>query len=1614
MSWSSRRAVLALAAVTLLGTLSLVGFVYGQKRPRPPIKPAPGGGPVVPGGKPTKDNFDLGPLTLPKDDDLEPRVQAATDNIKNATRLEREGKRDEAVRVWERACATLQDLVQRPKDVFVPLTRTDGAGREANVYVSVKTEAMRLIGSMPDKGRKIYEAKYGPGAKKSVDQAKENNDPLLMSDTFARFLYTEAGAEAGAWMGTYCLDRAEYDAASRFYQQLVMRSKGTYAGLNDKTLIKAAYAFNAANDKANREKVMVALQRRGAEFKPSAEAEPRTVADLRADLDKMVVSAALQSASDSLVYRGGYGRSAVLVGGTPFLEPSWRMPMASTRKAKEYLRLAEDGIRSHAGIVMSANVPITVTTTKDGKQVSQLIFRTWGSIQGVDMKTGAAIWHTNPANISLDDVFDEKSTATHRAAAYEQWLRTYSTASSGPNFRPQMLLENSVLGTLSSDGKNVFGIEDVPVPAPAQQAFPGNPAATQKEVADALSHNKLVAYNLRREGYVMWEVGGTDRKDPLGESYFLSAPLPLNGKLYVLNEKEQELRLVCLAAATGKVLGIQPLATIKNVKMITDPLRRTQACHPAYGEGIMVVPTNAGAVFGVDTVSNALLWAYPYRDSASAPPVPPGGGLPGRGFPPFGGMVGVGSMKSEWQVTAPVVSGGKVVFAAPDGSSLHCVSIRDGSRIWHVSRSVETEDLYLGGVFADKVVVVGRKGTRALSLANGKQLWKVIHNEPSGQGAASPSAGGDILYYLPIRANAAKEPEILSINVDKGLVHAHTRSRKKEVPGNLIFFEGKVISQNQHEVVAYPQLELQIARLGKELAEKPGDAALLAERGDYLLDKGDLDKAIADLRGSLAKGPAAQTKAKARAKLYEAFTQLFQRDFAKAERYIDEFEEVCKVDLAGLVGADRTARIAEGRSRRANFLCLVGKGREAQNRLVDAFKRYLELGEEALPNELIVVVDEPSVKAAPDVWSQGRIEAMVKRATDAKQKTALEALIKGRWQSVKGKGSRIADLRRFVSLFGSLFGVGREARFALADKLMEDSDLNSLLEAEQQLSVLRSSDDETVAARAVEALARLNTRKGLLEDAAYYYRVLGEKYPDVKVDGKAGKQHFEDLATDKRFLPYLSGAERFVIRAPAELHSKEKQESHPASYSYALENLSEPLPWFVRHKLAVKSAWPAKLEILDTSTGVRKFRDLPTTAFNTVVSLASSSPKARFGYQTMGHAVVLQQGHRVFGIDPLGNEPRILWSRNLSPQLPSTEAGLPTMARSEIDARDGSVVMVYSDGSAQRMPSGSGPLAGGVVCLLRKDSMTAIDPVTGRELWVRTDVSSRSQVFGDGQNVYVVGLNDKGDAGGTRAFRAYDGVSVDINDFSHEFDGRQRVLGRMIYTKHKPPGGATTVKLYDIVQGKSVWTEKFPPGAVVLDSINPDLAGAVDAATGTVRIVSLKSRKEIMTAKLDDPKDALGAESAVLVADPEYVFVGFKKPNDPNAVTGAVASCLQPNMGLTAAPVNGKFYAFRRSDAERIWVYQIDNAYVTLTGAEDAPALHFTSSFNQRVGGPGFGTMPQVRMAFSRAKHNGKMWWMNDRLPSGTTFHEYEADQRTGKMELIADQLKVTLTSKPK
>src|SRR5207244_4684626 len=147
---------------------------------------------------------------------------------------------------------------------------------------------------------------------------------------------------------------------------------------------------------------------------------------------------------------------------------------------------------------------------------------------------------------------------------------------------------------------------------------------------------------------------------------FRGPPLPLNGRLYVLIELDGVIRLLCLdpkmlvdikdsPPKVPALIWSQKLGR-PNTALPGDSLRRFQGTFLAAGEGILVCPTNSGAMVGVDIMSRSLLWAHAYRqmsDNAATP----------TRINPNTGMREMAMLlpTERWRGAAPIVSGGRVL-----------------------------------------------------------------------------------------------------------------------------------------------------------------------------------------------------------------------------------------------------------------------------------------------------------------------------------------------------------------------------------------------------------------------------------------------------------------------------------------------------------------------------------------------------------------------------------------------------------------------------------------------------------------------------------------------------------------------------------------------------------------------------------------------------------------------------------------------------------------------------------------------------------------------------------------------------------------------------------------
>jgi outer membrane protein assembly factor BamB len=413
-------------------------------------------------------------------------------------------------------------------------------------------------------------------------------------------------------------------------------------------------------------------------------------------------------------------------------------------------------------------------------------------VVAADRKTGKVLWESRLPFGGLDTLASTEN-YPHTAG----WVGSYLAQ------KPVAVLGSANAGNLSADERHVYVVEDLAIPPHhstyGKYAFLGHEGELGRmklhfaeDLTDSLHHNRLWALD-RRTGKVAWLAGGRREPGqlalPLDDAYFLGPPLVLPGKLWLLIEKDQQLQLVSLDPAEGVVRSQQPLAALKE-RLLQDGRRRMWSAHLASDGDVLICPTNAGVILGVDAHTGDFLWAHEY---VLPPPPPPeieldpfGRGW--RGRRPHIPLPDI-ELDTTWHASAPLLSSGKVLINAPDEPALHCLDARTGKVLWVARR--EPGDLYVAGVFGRLVLLVGKAESRALDWRNGQVIWKCETGLPSGVGVCSNRT-----FYLPVqKSEEDPKPCLALLNLDRGVVTRELPLPHDGPLGNILLLDDLLISQ---------------------------------------------------------------------------------------------------------------------------------------------------------------------------------------------------------------------------------------------------------------------------------------------------------------------------------------------------------------------------------------------------------------------------------------------------------------------------------------------------------------------------------------------------------------------------------------------------------------------------------------------------------------------------------------------------------------------------------------------------------------------------------------------------------------------------------------------------
>jgi outer membrane protein assembly factor BamB len=1427
----------------------------------------------------------------------------------------------------------LGSLLEGSEDFFF---RPEGSG---TVYRSLKAEAGRLIAGLPSDGRESYELQFGAKARRMLDDAIASGNLADLAEVSRRFFYTEAGAEASLLLARQHLDGGQPLAAALLFARL--HDSPDLARRFEPTLsLYLATAWLRAGMREQAQAALVALKRDG--HKGQVHVAGQTVALFENDagalpwLEKQVGQSREihhVEGEDWLMYRGDARHNASSRGGRPLLNPRWRVrvahhPTIEQRVAQLRQRFADDQ-------------DVAPLPTLHPLAVGNLVLvRDSRSLLAIDFTTGKLVWPAEPLGESSLDHWLSFS-------AQPQQVGQMQLA----QFVEQRIWDDPTYGTMSSDGEQVFIVED-----------PGNAIASQPTIVRARwqhqpsagprPFNLLIARELKTEGKLKWEVGGATGEDEpkLAGAFFLGPPLVLQGRLYVLAEmKGQEIRLVALSAKTGMLDWWQQLCVVEQ-----DPDRRPGGASPSFADGVLVCPTSADAVVAVDATTRNLLWGYQYP-RAQQINFNHLNAIRINNFPM------IRRAGDRWADGTVTIGDGKVVLTPIESDFLYVLNLINGEVQWKIERG---SNLYVACIDSGNVILVGRSLVTAYPMAGGEPVWVCPTTSPDLADGGMPSGRGFQTghdYFLPLASG-----EVVQIDLTQGKVTSRAKSRSGEAPGNLICHRGEVISQGSNFIERFDQIDLLQREVTQKLAQTPDDAKSLSRLGEIKFDEGDLQQSIDLSRRSFELSPNDHT----RGLLVSSLLEGLRRDFAGTRAKAAELE-----------------KLIDEQSDRNVYLRLVAAGLKQSGQSLAAYDAYVSLLEEPATTDRDSL--EPAgegLRVRRQRWVESELGDLRAHASPADVEQ-LDQRVAARLQAAIDADSTAA-LKQFLEVFGT-HPLAAAARERLVSQL---SGAGTLMERELLLRRLAQSPDENQARAAAARLAALFDEAVRPDLSIFYYRQLRDEWADIPcLDGKTGAELIAALPADAPVQKLLSAADGWPAGAVTskEGGSRSLGNNRPQR-SFVLNSYGPVAPYFAGMTVSLD---PQQQTIVGhDAMGIERFK----------AQLSEPDPHRGYGWngagfnvpmlnyvRSSGNLLVMWTGQHVLAVDTLRpgvNQKRVQWTKPLTDEVP----GLPTQGgyhQTQLNAPWGGVPprMVAQD-PYNHVIGTMGPVNFDGICFQRFRDLNCVDPLSGELLWTRKNVPVGCDVFGDEELLFAA----PPEGGDALVLRALDGQLLGKRPVG-PLRQRMTTVGRCTLV-WEPVDSQQVVTLRDVWSGEAKWTYTFAAGAkgaVITDEV----VGVLEPS-GRFTLVRLADGHKLVEQRLDAEETLTSI--CLLRSSDQYLLL----TNSPATGMDSTLNVQPINGGLNNDPlISGRIYAFDRTSGKTLWPRPVvvQQQGLVLTQPCELPLLFFLSSRtrNNPAGQPEARSGVQVI-----DKRNGRVWFKREDLPLITNF-EISGDREAKTVTLL-------------
>lgn len=1381
--------------------------------------------------------------------------------------------------------------------------RTEG---ETPVYRTIRSEAEDIISRLTVRQLQLYEQQFGKLAEVDFADAVTEGTSEAVAKIVEKYFFTQVGADAAYWIASMQVDQGQFFPAALWLSRL-KRSHPAASRFEPTLSVLLAFCWYESGVTERAEDALDRLRESGHDR-----------VELFGEIH-LLPSRAETGPWLAAIFanHGSHGSSAseLISGFTPIEQrPTHRIRIETVHdeSVKRALKLV-DGMHEQFGVA-------AIPQTRPVVVGDAVIFRSLTDLQCVSVSSNQTRWQSSVLS-GLDTLLDATSTSGKKTPdiTLARALR-------------EQIWDRSAASSLVTDGRRVFAVEDVSPESgghfPGLEILPdGTPTLRE---GSGKTHNLLTAWDVGT-GKVLWECGGppirkTDRETEgeqaaaeteavsrsLAGVRFTGAPQPLGDQLCILGQVEDQIELVLIESATGKVVWTSTLHMPDETTPTTFtpwmPFSKTGSSTSSVTGSVPVLSDDSVFVYvgynryvAFDLASRRVVWAY--EEKRNEDPGPPN-------MRNIGAIQQFASLQmtapDRWINATPIVEGDRVLITPPTTDLLVCLDRDSGRVVWEVPRK---DGLFVPGVVDGVALIVGRSSVRGVRIADGKSGWKESSIalpdgvQPAGQGFVVPTSSSENPKHAELHLPQA-HGMVAVLDIATG--RWSTGAWQVNGPaGNLTPGLSAIVSQDATGVTIFARVDKRRDETIANLAADSTDVDALTAAAEMSLQADDVARAIGFATRAIKAGGGQN----AEDSLALALTTSLRRtpkNAATAQEAVRETLESAKLLSAGKGKADVLRAVA-------------GLQRE-NGQLVASLDSWLEIielragdSEKLRPRSFVWRVRD-------DRWIQAELSELFAAASDADRTAMTERMLAFRESKPHGT---------FIRFFGfhESANVSRlaEAESEISGKL--------LLAAEQLLLPVARTGSVKERADATRLLVELLKGAGQNEPAQRHAESLASAIAgDSSADGKAAQAIAESLlqATKNPVSPDAAFPVGPVSVDEFKVSTADRSnwvtgyallpESRADDYQTGTVELDSRLTTLFARDAMGREKWKIAVKDAENST-VRYLR------------YAVRYNQSRCARQ--GELTVAWLGDQVCAVDGIAKTGKPLWTQTcyisnpLDPNSQQYRAQIRPQTVTHLDAQKLPLVVTSSH-----------------VCFQRGRKLMAVDPLDGSELWWRDDLPTDCDLTGDGELVFV----RKPDEATAIVLRGLDGKKLGTREVP-EIADRVMSRGRRCVTA-KTVNDKVEVIARDLWAEKTLWQRTLAKGSHI-DVVNAQELALLQKS-GQFEIVDAVGGQVLASATLETP-DSIS--DIVVQRRLERLVVVV---NEPEKANNPIQIVQQPTPGHRS--VNGELYILEE-DGKEISHSRFEQQSLKLNQPEQLPLLILFRRYQERkpVGNAGGFTYGQPK-----------------------------------------------------